>query len=194
MCSIWTCTSPKLHCVLYADAIQISIWWGTWVSECDLSWHISVFFCMYAHVPHSSQKKRATWQSTKHIMCAGVLCIKKTNYKLYAMFFSFSTNISSSWPTCWCTGWIVLIACVVLVGLFALQHRGTHRVAFLFAPIVVLWLLSIGTIGLYNIIHWNPRIFVALSPHYIVKFFKKTGKDGWISLGAVLLAITGEFN
>ncbi|CAN6206422.1 unnamed protein product [Urochloa humidicola] len=88
-------------------------------------------------------------------------------------------------------GWIVFIACVVLVGLFALQHRGTHRVAFMFAPIVVLWLLSIGIIGLYNIIHWNPRIFVALSPHYIVKFFKKTGKDGWISLGGVLLAITG---
>ena len=82
----------------------------------------------------------------------------------------------------------------MLVGLFALQHRGTYRVAFLFAPIVVLWLLSIGIIGLYNIIHWNPRIFVALSPHYIVKFFKKTGKDGWISLGGVLLAITGEFN
>ncbi|EER99886.1 hypothetical protein BDA96_02G431700 [Sorghum bicolor] len=88
-------------------------------------------------------------------------------------------------------GWIVLIACVVLVGLFALQHRGTHRVAFLFAPIVVFWLLSIGIIGLYNIIHWNPRIFVALSPHYIVKFFNRTGKDGWISLGGVLLAITG---
>uniref|UniRef100_A0A804QHW7 Potassium transporter n=1 Tax=Zea mays TaxID=4577 RepID=A0A804QHW7_MAIZE len=88
-------------------------------------------------------------------------------------------------------GWIVFIACVMLVGLFALQHRGTHKVAFLFAPIIVLWLLSIGIIGLYNIIRWNPRIFVALSPHYIVKFFKKTGKDGWISLGGVLLAITG---
>ncbi|CAL5061105.1 unnamed protein product [Urochloa decumbens] len=88
-------------------------------------------------------------------------------------------------------GWIVFIACVVLVGLFALQHRGTHRVAFMFAPVVVLWLLGIGIIGLYNIIHWNPRIFVALSPHYIVKFFKRTGRDGWISLGGVLLAITG---
>jgi len=88
-------------------------------------------------------------------------------------------------------GWVVLIACVVLVGLFALQHRGTHRVAFMFAPIVVLWLLSIGIIGLYNIIRWNPRICLALSPHYIVKFFKITGKDGWISLGGVLLAVTG---
>ncbi|CAN6200216.1 unnamed protein product [Urochloa humidicola] len=88
-------------------------------------------------------------------------------------------------------GWIVFIACVVLVGLFALQHRGTHRVAFIFAPVVVLWLLSIGIIGVYNIIRWNPRIFVALSPHYIVRFFKKTGRDGWMSLGGVLLAITG---
>ncbi|KQK14791.1 potassium transporter 7 [Brachypodium distachyon] len=88
-------------------------------------------------------------------------------------------------------GWVVLIACVVLVGLFALQHRGTHRVAFMFAPIVVLWLLSIGGIGLYNIIRWNPRICLALSPHYIVKFFKRTGRDGWIALGGVLLAVTG---
>ncbi|XP_006658092.1 potassium transporter 7 [Oryza brachyantha] len=88
-------------------------------------------------------------------------------------------------------GWVVFIACVVLVGLFALQHRGTHRVAFMFAPIVVIWLLSIGAIGLYNIIHWNPRICLALSPHYVVKFFKITGKDGWLSLGGVLLAMTG---
>ncbi|XP_062186468.1 potassium transporter 7-like [Phragmites australis] len=88
-------------------------------------------------------------------------------------------------------GWIVFIACVVLVGLFALQHRGTHRVAFMFAPIVLLWLLSIGIIGLYNIIHWNPRICLALSPHYTVKFFKTTGRDGWMALGGVLLAITG---
>nr|CAB3458920.1 unnamed protein product [Digitaria exilis] len=68
---------------------------------------------------------------------------------------------------------------------------GTHRVAFMFAPIVMLWLFTIGAIGVYNIIHWNPRILVALSPHYIVKFFKTTGKDGWMSLGGVLLAITG---
>lgn len=88
-------------------------------------------------------------------------------------------------------GWVVFIACVVLVGLFALQHRGTHRVAFMFAPVVILWLLSIGAIGLYNIIHWNPRICLALSPHYVVKFFKITGKDGWLSLGGVLLAMTG---
>ncbi|BBH09572.1 K+ uptake transporter 3 [Prunus dulcis] len=88
-------------------------------------------------------------------------------------------------------GELLLLACVILVGLFALQHCGTHRVAFLFAPIVIIWLISIFAIGLYNTIHWNPAIVRALSPHYIVKFFRETGKDGWISLGGILLSITG---
>ncbi|KAG0497423.1 hypothetical protein HPP92_002114 [Vanilla planifolia] len=87
---------------------------------------------------------------------------------------------------------VVLISCIVLVGLFALQHHGTHRVAFLFAPIVMVWLLCIGIIGLYNTIHWNPRIYQAISPFYMIKFFKKTGKDGWLSLGGILLCITGS--
>ncbi|XP_062109698.1 potassium transporter 4-like [Humulus lupulus] len=64
-------------------------------------------------------------------------------------------------------------------------------VAFLFAPIVLIWLFSFFSIGLYNTIHWNPKVVYAFSPHYIVKFFKETGKDGWISHGGILLSITG---
>ncbi|KAG2594095.1 probable potassium transporter 2 [Panicum virgatum] len=87
---------------------------------------------------------------------------------------------------------VVLLSCILLVGLFALQHRGTQKVAFLFAPIVIIWLFSIGGIGLYNILHWNPNIYQALSPYYMVKFFRKTGKDGWIALGGILLSMTGS--
>ncbi|WJZ97245.1 hypothetical protein VitviT2T_015866 [Vitis vinifera] len=85
----------------------------------------------------------------------------------------------------------VCIACVILVGLFALQHYGTHRVGFLFAPILIAWLLSISGVGIYNILHWNPRIVSALSPYYAYNFFKETGKDGWRSLGGIVLCITG---
>ena len=91
-------------------------------------------------------------------------------------------------------GELLLIACAILVGLFALQHCGTHKVAFIFAPIVIIWLLSIFSVGLYNVIHWNPRIICAISPHYIIKFLRVTGKDGWLSLGGVLLAIAGMWN
>ncbi|XP_021909987.1 potassium transporter 1 [Carica papaya] len=87
--------------------------------------------------------------------------------------------------------YIVVISCVILVGLFSLQHHGTHRVAFMFAPIVTAWLLCISSIGIYNIIKWNPHVVRALSPAYMLKFLKSTGVEGWVSLGGVVLSITG---
>ncbi|XP_058732082.1 potassium transporter 3 [Vicia villosa] len=86
---------------------------------------------------------------------------------------------------------VPLISCVLLVGLFVLQHRGSHAIAFMFPPIIILWLLSILMIGIYNIVKWNPSIYRALSPYYIYKFFWVTGKGGWASLGGVFLCVTG---
>lgn len=86
---------------------------------------------------------------------------------------------------------IVLIACIILLGLFGLQQCGTHRVAFMFAPIIIAWLFCTSSIGIYNIFHWNPSVYKGLSPYYMYKFFRETGKDGWMSLGGVVLCITG---
>ncbi|KAF7809277.1 potassium transporter 6 [Senna tora] len=83
-------------------------------------------------------------------------------------------------------------ACIILIGLFALQHYGTHKVGFLFAPIVMTWLFCISAIGVYNIFHWNPHVYKALSPYYVFHFLRKTQKGGWLSLGGILLCITGS--
>ncbi|KAK1664759.1 hypothetical protein QYE76_052918 [Lolium multiflorum] len=88
-------------------------------------------------------------------------------------------------------GEVVIMSCIVLVCLFTLQQWGTQRVAFLFAPVVIVWLLCLGGIGVYNIVVWNPRVLYALSPTYLVRFFLRTGKEGWIALGGVLLSMTG---
>ncbi|XP_030534431.1 potassium transporter 2-like [Rhodamnia argentea] len=87
---------------------------------------------------------------------------------------------------------VVPITCFILVSLFALQHYGTHRIGFLFAPVVLTWLLCISALGLYNILHWNPHVYKALSPYYMYKFLRKTRMGGWMSLGGVLLCITGS--
>ncbi|ONL97815.1 Potassium transporter 2 [Zea mays] len=87
---------------------------------------------------------------------------------------------------------VIPITCVILAFLFALQHYGTHRVGFLFAPIVLAWLFCMSALGLYNIIHWNPQIYQALNPSYMFKFLKKTRKYGWMSLGGILLCMTGS--
>ncbi|KAK4488492.1 hypothetical protein RD792_004256 [Penstemon davidsonii] len=86
----------------------------------------------------------------------------------------------------------VPIACIILVFLFYLQHYGTHRIGFLFAPVVIAWLFCISSIGVYNIFHWNPQVYQALSPYYMYKFLKKTQRGGWMSLGGILLCITGS--
>ncbi|TYJ40876.1 hypothetical protein E1A91_A04G172200v1 [Gossypium mustelinum] len=86
----------------------------------------------------------------------------------------------------------VPVTCVILICLFALQHYGTHRVGYLFAPVILIWLLCISSIGLYNIIYWNPHVYRALSPYYMYKFLKKTQQGGWLSLGGILLCITGS--
>ncbi|XP_062187442.1 probable potassium transporter 9 [Phragmites australis] len=87
---------------------------------------------------------------------------------------------------------VIPITCAILVFLFALQHYGTHRVGFLFAPIVLVWLLCMSAIGLYNIIYWNPQVYQALNPYHMLKFLKKTRKSGWMSLGGILLCMTGS--
>ncbi|GAU31727.1 hypothetical protein TSUD_215280 [Trifolium subterraneum] len=65
--------------------------------------------------------------------------------------------------------YVVIVSCIILVGLFSIQHHGTHRVAFLFAPVVAAWLLCISGIGIYNIFRWNRQVYRALSPVYMFR-------------------------
>ncbi|XP_021292891.1 probable potassium transporter 17 isoform X1 [Herrania umbratica] len=84
------------------------------------------------------------------------------------------------------------LSAVVLFILFLLQKFGTSRVSFLFSPIMGAWTLSTPLVGIYSIIHHYPSIFKALSPHYIICFFWRNGKEGWLMLGGTILCITGS--
>ncbi|XP_073061168.1 potassium transporter 10-like isoform X2 [Primulina eburnea] len=86
---------------------------------------------------------------------------------------------------------VVLVAVFILVGLFSMQHYGTDRVGWLFAPIVLLWFLLIGGIGIFNICMYDKSVLRAFSPVHMYRYFKRGGKDGWTSLGGIMLSITG---
>ncbi|VVA27268.1 PREDICTED: potassium transporter [Prunus dulcis] len=88
-------------------------------------------------------------------------------------------------------GVVVLVAVVILVLLFTMQRHGTDKVGWLFAPVVLLWFLVIGGIGMFNIWKYDRSILKAFSPVYVYRFFKRGGKDGWASLGGIMLSITG---
>lgn len=86
---------------------------------------------------------------------------------------------------------VVGVSVAILVVLFCVQRFGTDKVGYSFAPAISIWFTCIALIGVYNIVKFDPTIFKAFNPYYIYTFFKRNKHDGWVSLGGVVLAITG---
>lgn len=85
---------------------------------------------------------------------------------------------------------VLPLTCIVLVLLFLLQSKGTAHIGKLFAPIMMIWFVSIGVFGVIQI--WNqPAVLYALHPVYALDFFINNGTHGIIVLGSVVLCITG---
>jgi KUP system potassium uptake protein len=87
-------------------------------------------------------------------------------------------------------GWIVPLSLAILIGLFAVQARGTARVAAWFGPVTLLWFAAMAWGGLAHLLD-DPSIVGALSPVHGVHFLAGHGTAGLYALGAVFLAVTG---
>src|ERR1700691_547921 len=85
---------------------------------------------------------------------------------------------------------VVPATLVILVGLFAIQHHGTGRVGRLFGPVMVVWFLTIGILGLVNIVQ-APEILWAFNPMAAVRFALDSPLTLFVVLGGVFLALTG---
>lgn len=88
------------------------------------------------------------------------------------------------------TPYVVPITLVILVLLFAFQHKGTERVGSVFGPVMLLWFLCIGVLGAISIFQ-TPRVLEALNPEYAFAFFIHNGWAGILVLYAVFLVNTG---
>ena len=86
--------------------------------------------------------------------------------------------------------YIVPLTVVILVGLFAVQSRGTARVAAFFGPIMCVWFAVLAAVAVHPIIR-QPQVLFALNPLYAVSFMLHHGIIGFVTLGAVFLAVTG---
>jgi len=86
--------------------------------------------------------------------------------------------------------YIVWIALAILIGLFAIQRHGTDRVGKWFGPIMLLYFVVIAAMGVHHIIG-HPQVVQALSPVYIWGFFIAHPLFSFLSLGAVIYAVTG---
>ncbi|QTD45823.1 potassium transporter Kup [Ottowia testudinis] len=86
--------------------------------------------------------------------------------------------------------WVIPLTLLILFGLFFVQKRGTADIGKFFGPVMILWLLVIGVLGLWQIIG-HPEILWALLPWYAWKFTWQHPGITFIILGAVILCVTG---
>ncbi|MBV8701340.1 potassium transporter Kup [Bradyrhizobium sp.] len=86
--------------------------------------------------------------------------------------------------------YVVPLTIIILVALFAVQSRGTARVAAFFGPIMLVWFVVIGMAAIPPILR-HPEVLLALNPFYAVSFMLHHGMIGFVTLGAVFLAVTG---
>ncbi len=86
--------------------------------------------------------------------------------------------------------YVAPLAVLILIALFAVQSRGTAKVAAFFGPIMVIWFVSIAIAGALHIFD-DPHVLMALNPVYAVSFMLSHGHIGLITLGAVFLVVTG---
>ncbi len=87
--------------------------------------------------------------------------------------------------------YVIPIALGLLVGLFAIQKRGTAKVGALFAPVMMVYFCVIATLGTIQIVN-TPEILAALNPWYAVQFFITDKFLAFLALGSVVLAVTGS--
>jgi KUP system potassium uptake protein len=82
------------------------------------------------------------------------------------------------------------IAVVILMGLFAIQSRGTGTVGKAFGPVMFAWFATIAVLGIVGITH-HPQVLGALDPVYGIRLLATHGFLGFALLGGVFLALTG---
>ena len=86
--------------------------------------------------------------------------------------------------------WVVPLSIGILIGLFAMQRRGTGAVGALFGPVMCVWFGTLAVLGVTRITG-EYSVLSAINPVHAIQYLARTGFDGFLSLGSVFLVVTG---
>jgi KUP system potassium uptake protein len=78
----------------------------------------------------------------------------------------------------------------ILIALFFIQSQGTARIGKAFGPIMLIWFLTIGLLGVWGICR-HPSVLLAINPMYGLSYLASGGMKGFLVLGGVFLCVTG---
>jgi len=78
----------------------------------------------------------------------------------------------------------------ILIALFAVQSHGTGIIGRFFGPVMLLWFIAIGVLGLVHIAG-NPAVLLAFNPVWAAHLLLEDPLHAFFVLGSVVLTITG---
>lgn len=87
--------------------------------------------------------------------------------------------------------WVLVIAAAILVGLFAIQHRGTAALGNFFGPVMVVWFTVLALLGIDGILK-DPRVLTAVNPWRGLGLIVDRPLFAFLALGGVFLVVTGS--
>src|SRR5262249_58927094 len=87
------------------------------------------------------------------------------------------------------TPFVVPLALVILVALFFLQARGTAHVGRLFGPVMLVWFLVLGVLGLWQVAK-HPAVLAAINPIYGYCIISGQGLGIFLAFGSIVLPRT----
>ncbi len=85
---------------------------------------------------------------------------------------------------------IIPITVGILVVLFLQQRHGTGKIGAVFGPIILLWFVTLGILGVRGIF-MNASVLASFNPMYAVQFFIDHGREAFFVIGSVFLVVTG---
>ena len=87
--------------------------------------------------------------------------------------------------------YVIPLAIGILIGLFAIQRRGTAKVGLMFAPIMLIYFVTLAVLGVGHILSHPAVLYETLNPWNAVQFYLNDPLPAFIAMGSVVLAITG---
>lgn len=175
--------------ILWSLIFVVSIKYLTFVMRADHhdEGGILALLALILPAPVRGVLPRATWLTFLIIVGAGMLFgdgIITPAISVLSAVEGLKVATAAAQP------YVVPIAALLLVALFALQSRGTQRIGGIFGPVMVLWFTAIAATGVAGIVQ-HPAVLWAVDPRYFMHFMASHGLAGVIVLGAVVLCVSG---
>jgi len=175
-----------LSLIFWGLTIVIAVKYLTFIMRADNRGEGGIL-ALLALIPEST--KRLTW-ITLMVVAGAALLFGDGIITPAISVLSAIEGLRLAAPDAFPVALIVAITIAILIGLFAIQSRGTGAMGRLFGPVMIVWFVTIGVLGLAQIVQ-HPGVLQAVSPVHGVRYFVRNGWHGFPILGVVVLCLTG---